>query len=87
MGECNTTLPLPILHVAGAKGGSVFSGAPSPQGISRALAAVVSRSSLRQGAKGLVTAGILKSVSYSLAKVTQAIAGRRKRREQLPPKS
>ncbi|CAM9227719.1 unnamed protein product [Laminaria digitata] len=62
-------------------------GAPRPQGISRALAAVVSRSSLRQGAKGLLTAGILKSASYSFAKVTQAIAGRRKRREQLPPKS
>ncbi|CAN0462612.1 unnamed protein product, partial [Scytosiphon promiscuus] len=54
--------------------------------ISRALAAVVSRSSLRQGVKGLLTAGILKSASYSLAKVTQAIAGRRKRREQPPPK-
>eukprot|EP00904_Undaria_pinnatifida_P001568 jgi/Undpi1/11411/HiC_scaffold_30.g13708.m1 len=76
-----------LLKGEGAKGAAVFNGAPSAQGISRALAAVVSRSSLRQGAKGLLTAGMLKSASYSFAKVTQAIAGRRKRREQLPPKS
>lgn len=53
--------------------------------VSRALAAVVSKSSLRQGVKGLLTAGVLKSAAYSVAKVTQAIAGRRKRRQDTPP--
>lgn len=46
--------------------------------VSRALAAVVFRSSVRQGAKGLLTAGIVKSASYSLAKVGQAVTGRRR---------
>ncbi|CAM9099014.1 unnamed protein product [Ectocarpus sp. 4 AP-2014] len=59
-------------------------GAPLTAEVTRALATVVSRSSLRQGAKGLLTAGVLKSASYSLAKVTQAIAGRKKRRQGSP---
>lgn len=74
---------------AGGRAGSGLAngGAPLKAEVSRALAAVVSRSSLRQGAKGILTAGVLKSASYSIAKVTQAIAGRRKRREEdVPPR-
>lgn len=52
--------------------------APTAESISRAVGAVVSRSSLRQGAKGLLTAGLLKSASYSFAKISQAFAGRRR---------
>lgn len=61
---------------------SVKGRTPLSANVSHALAAVVSRSSLKQGVKGLLTAGVLKSASYSLAKVTQAIAGRKKRREE-----
>ena len=67
--------------LGGAAGnGPVNGGAPLPAAVSRALAAVVSRSSLRQGVKGLLTAGVLKSATYAVPKVAQAIAGRRNRR-------
>lgn len=69
------------LFSGGAGGTLASTGTPLTKGVSKALAAVVSRSSLRQSAKGLLTAGILKSASYSLAKVTQAIAGRKKRQD------
>eukprot|EP00752_Nemacystus_decipiens_P010611 g9449.t1 len=76
---------LPLDKSGAAGSGLVNGGAPLTADVSRALAAVVSRSSLRQGVKGLLTAGVLKSAAYSVAKVTQAIAGRRSRRQDASP--
>eukprot|EP00903_Cladosiphon_okamuranus_P009410 g8974.t1 len=76
---------LPVDKRGAAGRGLVHGGAPLTAELSRALAAVVSKSSLRQGVKGLLTAGVLKSAAYSVAKVTQAIAGRRNRRQDTQP--
>ncbi|CAM9202160.1 unnamed protein product [Hapterophycus canaliculatus] len=77
---------LPLTEGGFSSSGLAGGGASLSVEVSRALASVVSRSSLRQGVKGLLTAGVLKSAAYSVAKVTQAAAGRRKRRQDLPPR-
>ncbi|CAM9106839.1 unnamed protein product [Ascophyllum nodosum] len=66
-----------LIGKGGPSGGLENRWAPTAKDVSRALAAVVSRSSLRQGVKGLLTAGLLKSASYSFAKVSHAFYGRR----------
>ncbi|CAM9382890.1 unnamed protein product [Scytosiphon promiscuus] len=75
-----------LLPLTEAGSGLAGGGASLSAEVSRALASVVSRSSLRQGIKGLLTAGMMKSASYSVAKVTQAISGRKQRRQELPPR-